>query len=94
MKLTNTEVEHLAKLSRLSLSEEEQEKFSSQLSSILDYVGHLQKVATLQAICAPEVPVGTMRSDHAKKLSCDEARKLVHAAPLHEKDFVITKAVF
>jgi len=46
MKLTKKEVEHIAHLSRLGLSEEEQDKFATQLSSILDYVAQLQEVNT------------------------------------------------
>ena len=44
MKLTKQEVEHIANLARLELTEKEKEKFSTQLSSILDFVKKLQKV--------------------------------------------------
>lgn len=40
------QVKHIAKLSRLELSKEEEEKFSGELSSILDYVGELSEVET------------------------------------------------
>ena len=38
MKISKEEIEHIAVLARLSLSEEEKELFGSQLSSILDYM--------------------------------------------------------
>ena len=46
MKLTKKEVEHIAYLARLGLTEEEKGKFAEQLSSILDYVEQLKEVDT------------------------------------------------
>lgn len=44
--LTNDEVRHIAKLARLHLTDQEVEKFASQLTSILDYVNILSEVDT------------------------------------------------
>ena len=44
--ITIKDVEHVAKLARLELSEEEKEKFSKQLGDILTYVEHMNKVDT------------------------------------------------
>ena len=44
--LTKDQVRHIAKLARLKLSEEEVEKFSKELTSILQYVDMLQEVDT------------------------------------------------
>lgn len=46
MKLSKEEVEHIASLARLELSETEKEKFSEQLSEILGYVAILNEVDT------------------------------------------------
>ncbi len=46
MALTIKEVEHVALLARLSLSEAEKAKFASQLSMILDYAGRLNLLPT------------------------------------------------
>ena len=46
MKLTLEEVEHIAELARLRLSEEEKERYGEQLSDILDYAARLQAVDT------------------------------------------------
>ncbi len=46
MTLTLAEVEHIAQLARLSLSEEEKIRFRDQLSAILDYAARLQQVDT------------------------------------------------
>jgi aspartyl-tRNA(Asn)/glutamyl-tRNA(Gln) amidotransferase subunit C len=46
MPLTSAEVEHIAELARLSLTEQEKALFQDQLSAILDYAVVLQGVDT------------------------------------------------
>ncbi|MHB8844284.1 MAG: Asp-tRNA(Asn)/Glu-tRNA(Gln) amidotransferase subunit GatC [Nitrospirota bacterium] len=46
MKITKQEVEHVAKLARLELSEQEKEKLTDQLSGILTYVETLNSLDT------------------------------------------------
>ena len=46
MSLTLSEVEHIASLARLTLSEEEKARYCQQLSAILDYVTMLQELDT------------------------------------------------
>jgi aspartyl-tRNA(Asn)/glutamyl-tRNA(Gln) amidotransferase subunit C len=46
MTLTLEEVEHIAGLARLSLTDEEKNRFRKQLSAILDYAASLQKLDT------------------------------------------------
>jgi len=46
MKIIKEEIEHIALLARLSLSEEEKGIFGSQLSSILDYMEKLNELDT------------------------------------------------
>lgn len=46
MSLTLAEVEHIAALARLRLTEAEKARFSQQLSAILDYMERLRQVDT------------------------------------------------
>jgi aspartyl-tRNA(Asn)/glutamyl-tRNA(Gln) amidotransferase subunit C len=46
VKLSPAEVEHVAQLAQLALSNEERELFREQLSSILEYASRLQEVDT------------------------------------------------
>ncbi len=46
MKLSRKEVDHIADLARLELSDEEKERYAHQLSDILDYVASLQTLDT------------------------------------------------
>jgi len=48
MSLTLSEVQHIANLARLELSEEEIARYREQLSAILDYAARLQSVETSQ----------------------------------------------
>lgn len=44
--LTREEVEHIANLARLALTEEEEERFRQQLSAVLEYAARLQELDT------------------------------------------------
>lgn len=46
MKISKKDVEYVAKLARLKLSEEEKEKFTNQLDQILKYVDKLNELDT------------------------------------------------
>jgi len=45
-KLSHDEVEHIAELAKLSLTDEEREKFGKQLSAILEYAEVLRRLDT------------------------------------------------
>jgi len=44
--ISKEQVEHIAKLARIELGEKEKEKFSMEISSILDYIDKLNQVDT------------------------------------------------
>jgi aspartyl-tRNA(Asn)/glutamyl-tRNA(Gln) amidotransferase subunit C len=44
--LTKDEVLHIAKLAKIKITDQESEKFSQELSNILDFFGQLQEVNT------------------------------------------------
>ncbi len=46
MPITRSEVEHIAELAKLALTEEEKTLYEEQLSAILDYAGRLKQVDT------------------------------------------------
>jgi len=96
MKLSQKEVEHIALLARLGLTEAEKEKYAGQLSSILEYVEQLNTVNTDGVEPTAQVTglENVMRPD--KVAVCDSAtmKKLVALAPAHEDNLVKTKSVF
>jgi aspartyl-tRNA(Asn)/glutamyl-tRNA(Gln) amidotransferase subunit C len=62
--LKKEDIEHLAILARISVSEEEKEAFALQLDSVLGYVSELNQVVTLEE-SAPQAGElrNVMRSD-------------------------------
>ncbi len=60
MPISRQEVEHIAELAKLGLSEQEVERFRGQLSAILDYASMLQRLDT-EAV-PPTAQVSGLRS--------------------------------
>lgn len=97
MKLSKKEVEHVAALARLGLTPQEIEKFQSQLSGILDYVGQLNEVDTEGVEPTAQVTglKNVKRKDEVKKASLADPEKLLESSPLTvEKDQIKVKSVF
>lgn len=70
------DVNHIAKLANLPLSKEEQKKFESQLSSVLEYVNKLKEIDTKNVELTSQVTglENITREDEAKpSLSQEEA---------------------
>lgn len=59
------EVEYIAKLARLDLSEQEKEKFAKQMGDILDYFNQLKEVNTedVEPMTQPVPSVNVFRED-------------------------------
>ena len=68
MPLTIQDVEHIAKLARLQLTEEQKERYRGQLSTILDHIAKLQELDT------QDVPPTTGGSLAEMPLRADESR--------------------
>ena len=68
MKLDRKKVEHIAELARLALSDDEKGLYQEQLSAILEYFEHLQKLDT--GDISPTASVLPLRS----VMRADEAR--------------------
>jgi aspartyl-tRNA(Asn)/glutamyl-tRNA(Gln) amidotransferase subunit C len=85
MALTIEEVEHIAQLARLDLTEEEKERYRQQLSAVLDYVARLGEVDTsgISPTASVLAPGLALRRDEPRPgLSEDE---LMRNAPQVEK---------
>ncbi len=75
MKIERGEVEYVARLARLNLSEEEKELFTGQLNTILDYIGKLSELDTSAVDSTFHVVshCNTMREDEVKESWSQEA---------------------
>jgi len=94
-KLTKKEVEHVAKLARLGLTEKEKEKFSQELSAILDFVEKLNEVKTDKIEPTAQVTglVNVYRQDKGREKTKPETDKLLDLAPETENRQIKVKAV-
>jgi aspartyl-tRNA(Asn)/glutamyl-tRNA(Gln) amidotransferase subunit C len=76
MALTRPQVEHIAELAKLQLSEEETRRMTQQLSAILDYAARLQELDTdaIPPTASVAALQNVMRDDMvAPSLSRDDA---------------------
>lgn len=94
MKLTKDAVRHVAKLANLPLSSEEEEKYSQQLSKILDYIDQLNQVETegLEPTFNVSGQEHIMRSDEIGE--CLNQDGALANAPQKKKGFFVTKGIF
>ncbi len=94
MALTKEEVLHIAKLARLELKEEEVEKFRTQLSEILEYVGQLSKVDTkgIEPISQITGLQNVVREDRVAPFEDREA--MLKQFPKRKGDLLETLGVF
>jgi len=96
MALTKKDVEHIALLARLGLTEEEKEKFASQLSSILEYVEQLKEVNTEGVEPTAQVTglENVMQADEIEPWDEEIMTELVKMAPENEDNLIKAKSVF
>lgn len=94
MKLSQQEVEHIATLARLRLTDIEKEKYAEQLSSILDYVDKLGTVDTTNIEPTSQVTglTNITRQDNIEDSGI--AEELVASAPLNRDGFIVIPKIF
>ncbi len=95
MKLSKEQVEHIAKLARLGLTEQENKKFRKELSSILDFVEQLNKAKTEKVEPTAQVTglENVSRQDKSRTKTKQEAEKLLKLVPEIKDGYVKVKAI-
>jgi len=94
MEINKEQIEHLAQLARLQITEAEKEKYAEQISSILGYFEELQSLnLSAKPLAQAEVAkVNVLRTDEVK---CHfDADKTLAEAPKLEKRQIKVKNVF
>lgn len=98
MSLTIKEVEHLAKLAKLHLKEEEKEKYAKEISLILDYVKKINQAAQashhLLGDTSIKLPESSLRADEVVGVTLAEQEAMLAQAPAVQDNLIKTKAVF
>ncbi len=95
MALTRAQVQHIADLARLELSEQEIERMTQQLSAILDYASRLQELDTAAIPpTASVVPVENVMRDDAVRPSLPQDAVLANAPETDERhEFFRVRAI-
>ncbi len=93
--ISKKDVEHIAKLARLSLTHNEIEKFQKELGSILDYVNKLKEVdvSDVEPTTHPFMPENIMREDEVNSLPMEKVDKLIKEIPECESRYVKVKRI-
>jgi len=92
--ISKREVQHIAKLARIKLSESELKKFQKEISAILDYFNLLKEVDVSKTKPTFYPGLSIMREDKAEPQLTNIANKLVEAAPEKKNGYIRVKAVF
>ena len=93
--ISKKEVEHIAKLARLGLSNKEIEKMEKELSLILDYFNLLQEVDVSETPPAFYVSFNknVMREDKLEEKDSNISKKILNEVPDKEDDYVKVKEI-
>ena len=93
MTLSIKDVEHVAKLARLELSEADKEKFTVQLASILNYVETLSEIDTknVAPMLSSSMAANFLRKDEL--VPSIEHEEIMRNAPDREGNFFKVKKV-
>ena len=89
--ISKEEVQHIAKLARLELTENEVEKMQKDLSAILDYFDLLKKAPKVKAQIAT-ADTSALRKDEVVS-SHDIIDKIIAAAPDKKDDYIKVKTI-
>ncbi len=94
MKITQEDVKHIARLSRLYLSEEEISAFGGQLNSIIEYVEQLNGLDTSSVEPTSHViPLNNVMRDDIPKPSLPVKEALKNAPDATEKFYRVPKII-
>jgi len=89
--ISKKEVQHIAKLARLGITEKEEEKFQKELSSILDYIEKLKKVdvSKTEPTSHPLFIKNVTRKDEVDS----KKEELLGSAPVTERGYIKVKSI-
>lgn len=93
MNITKQQIEHIAELARLGITEQEKEKYVSDLGRILDYFKKLEQVDTSQIQPIKQITGlhNTIRQDES--IINTEQEKILTNAPARKNKFIKVKSV-
>ncbi|QQG45689.1 MAG: Asp-tRNA(Asn)/Glu-tRNA(Gln) amidotransferase subunit GatC [Candidatus Sungiibacteriota bacterium] len=96
MSISRQDIEHIAKLARIELSESEKQKFVGELSAILEFVKKLNEVKTdIESLSYTAAHHTVMRPDTQQDTDLEGSSvELLAAVPEKKDSWVKVKPVF
>jgi len=96
MKLTISDIDHIADMARLHLTEDEKTLYAEQLSLVLEYVEMLNEVDTVgvEETCQVTGLEDVVRDDVVKKCDEEVRNHIIAQFPVKVGDLLKVKAVF
>jgi aspartyl-tRNA(Asn)/glutamyl-tRNA(Gln) amidotransferase subunit C len=96
MKLSTEEIEDIARLARLELSEAEKTMYAEQLSAVLDYMKILDEVDTTNVEETTQVTglMDVTREDDVEVISEEQRKNLLASFPERNGEMLEVKEVF
>lgn len=96
IKLTTDQIQQIATLARLELSEKEKAMYAEQLSVVLDYIEMLNEVDTsgVEETCQVTGLEDVVREDKVQEASEEIKQKLINSFPEKMGKLLKVKAVF
>lgn len=92
MTITKEDIKNLANLARIGLSDDESENMTSEIDSILGYVGEVQKFSGDSQREIPDLR-NVMRDDVVTNVPNEYKEKLLNNAPSREGDYLKVKKI-
>lgn len=94
--LTQQEVEHIAKLARLQLTQQEQKMYGEQMSSILAYVQKLQELNTdgVEEFMHAASGSNVFREDIAQRCDSSIEKNIIESFPHRVGNLLEVEAIF
>ncbi len=93
--ISKEDVQHIAKLARLELTQQETEQMQKDMSAILDYFDLLKKAPKPKtAAKTTKAKANVLRTDKAMDRVAGLAGDLVNAAPDKKEGYFKVKAIF
>lgn len=94
-KLTKKDTLHVSKLAKLNLTEREVDKFTTQLSNVIDHISELSKVDTrgIEPTAQTTGLISVLRDDEIDVTNCLTQDEALSGTENTENGFIVTKAI-
>lgn len=91
--ISKEKVEHVARLAKLRLTDEEIDRFSKELSRVIDYIGELDKINTDKIEPTAQVSGLVNQSRPDQVISSDNRQSLLEQAKVDQDDLIKTNKI-